>query len=473
MTDNKGSISISLSLMNPPRRLPIELPSSASSSELHKLVSDATTIPLSGIRLIFRGKMIPSLEEGNVIDSFKLSDGCVVHCMGKPSVTPGTNTSGVSTSTASSRSVNAASIGSVVTPPPPSSSAAAASIGSSNNNNNSCSTASNVANTSEKDPLVKALEVMKSNHSSSEYTTALTTISKILSNIISNPTEEKYRKVKRSNAAFTKRLGRLTKSHEAMLSIGFVSSTSSEGNEEYSLVPNAEAWTKLTKCKKVIDDLIQKHNQETSNIRNNFNAAGGRNQDMGFGAIPPPANNTNNMFPNLGGMGLGGNLPPTPQMVESMLSNPAALQSMLSNPMMQNMMMNDPRMRNNPMMQNAMRELMNNPGMVQQMTQMMSNPAVRSRMTQMMQQQGVMGDDSADMSAQMEMMRQFANMASMQNSGNTSSQQNATGSTANQQAPMNSSNQQQQQNGENNDSEREMTEEEMIAEAIARSLREQ
>ena len=471
MSSNKDIITISLSLMNPPRRIPLELPSPAPSSTLHKLVSDATTIPLGSIRLIFRGKMIPSIEEGNVIDTYKLEDGCVVHCMGKPATTSANTSAATSTSATSGNS-----IGSVVTPP----SATAGDVAA-------APVASTNSNQSQNQPLTVALEGMKANHSISEYTTALNTISKILSNIISNPNEEKYRKVKRSNPAFTKRLGRLTNSHDAMTSIGFLSTKSSDGNDEYSLVPNAEAWTKLTACKKFIDEMIQTNNQQNAPATNPNNIMGA-NQDLGFGAIPPT---NNDMFPNNTNLGGGrGSFPPPSQMIENMLSNPAALQSMLSNPMIQNMVMNDPRMRNNPMMQNSMREMMNNPSMVQQMTQMMSDPGIRSRMTSMMQQQQQLGgtglgsnnsgggnsNATPDMAAQMEMMRQFA--ASMSNTNNQT-HQNSSGSTSNQ--PVNTSNsqqqppqqQQQQNNGSNNDGERQMTEEEMIAEAIARSLREQ
>ena len=125
----------------------------------------------------------------------------------------------------------------------------------------STATSTNI-NQSQKHPLTVALEGMKANHSNAEYTTALTTISKILSNIISNPHEEKYRKVQPSDPELTKRLGRLTNSHDAMTSIGFVSTKLSEGNYEYSLVPSSEAWTNLTACKKIIDGMIQTNNED-------------------------------------------------------------------------------------------------------------------------------------------------------------------------------------------------------------------
>ena len=469
-------LKISLSLTNPPRRIPIELPTTPtpSSSTLHQIASNATNIPLSSIRLIYRGKIIPSSNaEGNdVIDQFQLEDGCVVHCMGKPSPSSSVVSPSVPSTAASS------SAGSVVVMSPSPPAAAAPSV----------TPATTTSNTSNQHPLKKALESMKKKHSGGEYTTALSTIAKLLSNIIDKPMEEKYRKVKRTNAAFTKRLGRLSHSHDVMTIIGFVSSND---GAEYVLVPSAEAWPKLTACKGIIDEEIRVDNTTTNTPTTSTTQSNPRGMnnipDLGFGAIPPPSSSTpggvgafgnnNGLFPNMNS-----------QMMDSVLSNPAALQQMMSNPMVQQTIMNDPRLSGNPMMQNAMRTFMNNPGMVQQMSQMMSDPSVRARVDAMMAQQsnfggsgGPAGGGSMDMAAQMEMMRQFANMSSAANTN--------TNSVGNQQQNSNTmSNQQSQQNqagnsngtttntsaSTNNDGETtEMTEEEMIAAAIARSLREQ
>ena len=486
MTSDKV-VSISLSLTNPPRRIPIELPSPSPSCKLHELASKATTIPESTIRLIYRGRIIPPRQDNNnVIEDFNLEDGSVIHCIGKPtstaSVVATSNNNNNNSSTANLDSGNSTTVsaGSFVTPPP--SNSATATV-----------TRSNELTTSENNgqhPLTQALQTMKSNHPQSEYATALNTISKILSNIINNPIEEKYRKVKRNNPAFTKRLGRLTNSHEVMMTIGFTPTTSSIGNEdEYTLVPSAEAWPKLTHCKQLIDDEIRisSSNNNNHNHQQQSTSSPSSIPDLGFSAIPPSSSHFGGGLPSM-----ATNPSQALQMMGATLSNPSALQSMLSNPMIQQMIMNDPRMRNNPMMQNAMRDFMNNPNMMQQMSQMMNDPTVRSSINAMMQQQQSFGDNNSNsgnafgngnnvlpnMTAQMEMMRQFANMngiQSQQQSNSTtlsSNHSNNNGSNSNQQQ------QQQNQGGGNdtnarNEGDNEMTEEEMIAEAIARSLREQ
>lgn len=474
-------VSISLSLTNPPRRIPIELPSPSPSCKLHELASKATTIPESTMRLIYRGRIIPPRQDdNNVIEDFNLEDGSVIHCIGKPtstaSVVATSNNNNSSTANLDSGNSTTVSAGSFVTPPP--SNSATATV-----------TRSNELTTSENNgqhPLTQALQTMKSNHPQSEYATALNTISKILSNIINNPMEEKYRKVKRNNPAFTKRLGRLTNSHEVMMTIGFTPTTSSIGNEdEYTLVPSAEAWPKLTRCKQLIDDEIRisSSNNNNHNHQQQSTSSPSSIPDLGFGAIPPSSSHFGGGLPSM-----ATNPSQALQMMDATLSNPSTLQSMLSNPMIQQMIMNDPRMRNNPMMQNAMRDFMNNPNMIQQMSQMMNDPTVRSSINAMMQQQQSFSDNNSNngnafgngnnMTAQMEMMRQFANMngiQSQQQSNSTttnSNHSNNNGSNSNQQQ------QQQNQGGGNdtnarNEGDNEMTEEEMIAEAIARSLREQ
>ena len=469
---NSSKLSISLSLTNPPRRIPIELPCPCPASKLHELASNATTIPQSTMRLIFRGKIIPSNENdnhNNVIDKFQLEDGSVVHCMGKPAQTVSSTPAAGVTATPNSTFTTS---GSVVTPPASTTPVTPAAPSTSPSNPT---------------PLKSFLHQMKSKINPTDYTTALTTISKLLSNIINNPMEEKYRKVKRGNAAFTKRLGRLSHSHDVMMSIGFIT----ENNEgEYVLVPNVDAWPKLTLCKKVIDDEIQKVQNESNHLNRgvgggnaNVNAiAGGGIPDLGFGGIPP---SMNNMFGGSGG-GIGGGGAPTPQMMESMLSDPAALQSMLSNPMIQEMIRNDPRFNNNPMMQASVAQLLNNPSMISQVSSMMNDPNVRERMNSMMssmaQQNGGVGGSGSgsstaapDMAAQMELMRQFTNMAS----SNTNNSTSTGGSSNGNNNPVANNNQQATNQGgtstnnTNNGQQRQMTEEEMIAEAIARSMREQ
>jgi hypothetical protein len=107
--------------------------------------------------------------------------------------------------------------------------------------------------------------------------------------------------------------------------------------------------------------------------------------------------------------------------------------SLLQNPMVQHMMRNDPRFANNPMLHQSMEQLVNNPQMLDQISQMMSDPTMRNQMQAMMGRAGGMPP---------------AQPAAPQGQ----QQQNSSAAPAM--------------------SDQEMTEEEMLQEAIQRSLRE-
>ena len=448
--DDSNKLQCSLSLTNPPRRVPIEIDSNASAKSLFEVASQATSIPVKGMKLIFRGRIIAYKESDvdgvSVIEEFKLENGSVIHCMGKAveNLAPSS-----STASASSSSTGASS-GSTVIPPSASNTAAAAAA----------------APTAAPSTLSTALLKIKTSHPAADYLTALTTMSKLLSNVIGHPMEEKYRKVKRTNAAFQKRLGRLNGANDALTAIGFTTV-----GEEYVLTPSPEAWPKLLESKATLDQGIAGHNAQQA--QQHQQAA--PSLDMGFGGVPS--------MPGTG-TGMNTGMPSMPNMPAGMdasamagiLSNPQALQSMLSNPMVQQMMQNHPQLANNPQMQEQMRMLAGNPQMVEQLSTLMRDPNAMARVSSMMQQGGMpgmggMGGAGAappmDMNRQMEMMRQ---LASMNGGGGANSNSNAGASTN-----VNSNNapqQQQNPSGNNNNGDDQLTEEEMIAEAIARSLRE-
>lgn len=272
------------------------------------------------------------------------------------------------------------------------------------------------------------------------------TLQKLLKNIISNPNEEKYRKVKKGNAAFKRRLGGLKGATELLLAVGFVEEEI-DGEEYYLIKPSAEAWPKLLEAQTTITNAVSSLNVAQ------------------MPSFVPPA------FPPPSGTGpTGGSFD---NMAMNMLQNPQALQNMLSNPMVQQQMMNDPRIANNPMMRQQLQQLSNDPAGLQQLSQMMSNPATRQMLSQMADSQGMgsgfpMGGAPAP--------APFSNPPNSANQGqsgsNLQAQQlaqmmsgimnSANNPTANASSASNNAN-------ENNS---QMTEEEMINEAIARSLRE-
>ena len=73
---------------------------------------------------------------------------------------------------------------------------------------------------------------------------AVSVLLKVISNIISQPSIEKYRKLSRTNAAFTKKVGNVGGGSQCMIALGF-----QLVGDDWVLVPSAEAWENITLCK--------------------------------------------------------------------------------------------------------------------------------------------------------------------------------------------------------------------------------
>ena len=291
-------------------------------TQLRKKVAETTRIPLSDLRLIFRGRMIKDDDSiPSVVSEYKLEDESVLHCMGKP--VPDTNSSQpTGTSTTTTAAPAAAPANRAVVPPlstpvatatapaarAPSSAAAAAASGSGG------------------DALSKALARLRQHNPPSVYVTAVGTLEKVLGNIAANPMEEKYRRVKRNNAAFGKRLGKLTGGHDCMLACGFVVEIQS-GEEVYQLHASPSNWTALLACQARVKTASSAAKADQSRARQPPTAAG-----IG-GAAAAAASAPGGTGFGGGTGGLGGtpmanmmmNNPNLQNMMSQMMSNPEAL----------------------------------------------------------------------------------------------------------------------------------------------------
>ncbi len=264
--------------------------------------------------------------------------------------------------------------------------------------------------------MAAALRSMKSKNAANEsqYTTAVKTLLKIIENIEEHPTEEKYRKINKSNPVFEKRICNVPGAPECMEALGFLEACekTNEGvNCFYVLHPSAEAWEKLVSSKKDIQTAVS--------------SLPTTQQAQQTQSVPPPSGFPGGMpgIPSIPGMpsmpGMPGGLPfgmdPATLMrdprVQQIMQNPQMMQSILNHPMAQSMAAGD------PMLQAQLQMLRQNPGLLS---------SILPGMQQQQQQQQQPG-----------------------------------------------SNQNQNTNTNNGQGDGQMTEEEMIQEAIARSLREQ
>ena len=230
--------------------------------------------------------MITDKSDNDVVEDFKLEEECVVHVMGKAAA-PASAT-------------------------PPAVSAPATVAGAS-----VAIPAASTTSSSSAPPLQQALVALKLNPFPT-YKTALSTASKLLNNIISNPMEEKYRSIKQSNAAFHKRLGGVQGGEALLLAAGFEIE-----DGVFVLKPSEEAWPKLVEAGTVVGKAL-KEAEASSNA--SAPAAG-----TGFGAsagsgVPPMGMPNMGSMPGLGGMGGPG----MQEAMQNMLSNPEALQNMMN-----------------------------------------------------------------------------------------------------------------------------------------------
>jgi len=212
---------------------------------------------------------------------------------------------------------------------------------------------------------------------------------------------------------------------ESLIALGFKEQGDISG-VCYVLEPSASLWDGLLKGKKMLENEIGTLSSTPSLPR------------MPAPTPAPP-------MPT----GMGSNNPLSNPMMQQILNNPSMMQSMMNNPMMQQMA------NANPQLAQTFNMLRANPGMMQQaLSAMQNNPQMMQQISQMMQQgqPGSMGNmgNMGNMMNQMQSM--LGSQSQGQNAGNTAS--------------VNSNN----NNGRND---AQMTEEEMLAEAIQRSLQEQ
>lgn len=76
---------------------------------------------------------------------------------------------------------------------------------------------------------------------------------KVLNNIVAHPMEEKYRKIKTTNAAFSSKVQSIPGGAECMRAAGFT-----EVNGEWVLFPSAQGWDLLVACKSKLELFLGK-----------------------------------------------------------------------------------------------------------------------------------------------------------------------------------------------------------------------
>lgn len=300
--DNAITLHLTVTAEQGAPRVPLQINKSATPTELRKQASETTKIPLTALKLIFRGRLIGDDDSKEAATEFKLEEGSVLHCMGKP-VKNGDAVNAAAAAQPSSTTVAALPAGPTVSVQPaatapsgPPAAAAAAPM----------------------DPLPAALQQIRAQNTPQVYETAVTTLQKILQNIVQHPLEEKYRRVKKQNAAFQRRLGGLHGGDAAMKAAGFVTQVDDSGEQVYFLQASAEAWPQLLANQALMETAVQ----DAKAAVNRASAPPPPLPSM----IPPSALGMPGGLPGMGNL----NLPPGMQStMANLMSNPNQLQALL------------------------------------------------------------------------------------------------------------------------------------------------
>jgi hypothetical protein len=302
MSDDTITIHLTITGEQGAPRVPLVIPKSISATQVRQRASETTRIPLNTIKLIFRGRLISDDDSKLAVDEYKLEEGSVLHCMGKP----------VPNGSAGTDAAAATSTTPVVLPP----NASTVSIPAS-----AATSASTASSSISSDPLTAALQAMRAANSPADYQTAVQVLDKLLHNIMAHPLEEKYRRVKKQNPAFQRRLGGIAGGEAVLLAAGFVNEKDESNADVFMMQASAEAWPRLQATKAKVEQALRQVNA----ARAPSLPVG---PPMGQMGIPPMMGGAGGMpagFPSMG----QGNMPFDQQAMARMMSDPVAVQNIL------------------------------------------------------------------------------------------------------------------------------------------------
>lgn len=313
-TNNDDTIQVQLTITaaDGAPRIPLKIPKTITASELLESAKTETKIP--NLKLIYRGRLIKSADDISAVPEYKLEEGSVLHCMGKP----------MEAATTAATATTASTVAPTTTLP-------SVTLGTPPNTSVTASAPVSAATTTTPTSLTGALASFKAQNPPATYQTGLTTLHKLLTNIIQHPLDDKYRKVKRSNAAFGRRLGNLPGASAVLLACGFIVNA----EDQYELEATEESWNQLLANERTISGMM---------------AATTAPSLPGMPAGMPNLPGMPAGIPNLPGMPAGfPNLPGMPPMGPDGMPDPAAM--------------------NSPEMQAMVQQLLSNPSQVQAMLQ--------------------------------------------------------------------------------------------------------
>jgi PUB domain/Ubiquitin family len=301
-TSNEITVHLTVTALPTQPRIPLVLDATVDTvTTLREKVASATHIPLASLKLIFRGRLIAANAALNlVVPEYKLENGSVLHCMGKPTTTAPAATAAASTATVPAPAPSFSLIPPGVSIPSAAPSSSAATVSAATTPAVPAAEAADL-----RDPLVVAIQSQAALcANTADFITALTTVNKILLNIINHPLELKYRQLKQSNPALQRKLAGLSDAPHLFRLLGFAVTTLPDQGPEvyYVLNASAEAWPQLVQNQGLVERLLQRMEQANTPA-------------LPWAAAPAAAG----LSPD----------PERSQVMEMLMSNPQMMQSMM------------------------------------------------------------------------------------------------------------------------------------------------
>ncbi len=321
----------------------------ASTGQLRAAIATRMSVAPEAVRIIFMGKVLANTSA--TVESYGVKDGVVVLVSVARNVAPAATTAAAPATAAHA-------------PAAPAAAAAAA----------AASTTAPATAAVSSDPVDRAIARIRT-APRDQALTALKTIHRICSNIKLHPMEEKYRKLKTTNAAFQRRVTDVPGGLDCLVALGFEKVDAGEHAGSYVLTPTAQRYETLVATLAKLDSAVAQ-------------------VEAGQTAAPAPAaGGAAGLAGLLGGLGGAGgmqglaqmmqNNPQAMQQVQGLMNNPAALQGLMAS--MGGMGGGAPGGAPGAPNMAAMAGLMQNPQIMQQVQGLMQNPQAMQQAMQMVQ----------------------------------------------------------------------------------------
>jgi len=220
-------------------------------------IEKVTQVPVMAQRLIYKGKI---LQDGETMEFHQVKDGetFVFQVVKKLLAQAKAQKTAESTPPTSPQSAVPAAASSPVQPTPSSSVSTTSTIPSPAVSSPAAAASSTspppAASTTPTVPLEmkRALDFLSTSNNQEITRTALTTLSKVIENIVTHPQETKYQKIKKSNAVFNRKLGGVIGGEACILASGFVD----DGEGSFVLTASAEAWDHINACRDAVSSRL-------------------------------------------------------------------------------------------------------------------------------------------------------------------------------------------------------------------------